>query len=59
MAQIGGTVQYDCPKGRECLFPMENIYVQCPPGYYDPDGYFSCQPCPEGKVCPIMRQDYI
>jgi hypothetical protein len=38
---------------------MENIFVQCPPGYYDPDNYFSCQPCPEGKVCPVMTHQYI
>lgn len=53
-AMTGGTKQYDCPNGRECLFPMENIFAQCPPGYYDADGFFSCQPCPEGKVCPTM-----
>jgi hypothetical protein len=58
-SQIGGTVDPDCPAGRECLFPMENIFIQCPPGYYDPDNFFNCIPCPEGKVCPIMRQDYI
>jgi hypothetical protein len=58
-AQIGGTHQYDCPNGKECLFPMENIFAQCPPGYYDVDGFFSCQPCPEGVVCPIMQHQYI
>jgi hypothetical protein len=26
-AQQGGSYQYDCPKGRECLFPSENIFV--------------------------------
>jgi hypothetical protein len=53
-AQPGGTHHFDCPKGRECLWPMENIFIQCPPGTYDVDGYFACQPCPEGLVCPIM-----
>lgn len=38
----GGTVNYACPKGRECLFPFENIFIPCPPGTYDADGYFSC-----------------
>lgn len=53
-SQTGGTKNYDCPRGRECLFPMENIFIQCPPGTYDVTGKFHCQPCPEGKVCPIM-----
>lgn len=57
--QLGSSVQYECPNGMECNFPMENIYVQCPPGYYDPDDYFGCVPCPEGKVCPVMTHQYI
>lgn len=26
-SMTGGTHQFDCPKGRECLFPMENIFI--------------------------------
>jgi hypothetical protein len=26
-AQPGGTKQFECPKGRECLWPMENIFI--------------------------------
>jgi hypothetical protein len=26
-SQSGGTHHFDCPKGRECLFPMENIFI--------------------------------
>lgn len=49
---------YACPPGKQCLFPQDHNWVSCPPGWYDKDGFYSCQPCPEGIVCPARRDSY-
>ena len=47
----GATTPLLCPWGHQCTFDNEQMWIECPPGYYSPADSRICQPCPSNVHC--------